>query len=108
MKHLKYTGGARFSNSLLSNATWPLAKLIIQDDKLLLNITFVGKYEFTKDDIITIEKYVKIPFIAWGIKINHNVATYPETLIFWSMRNPQNIINQINLSDSFLNAYIKK
>jgi hypothetical protein len=99
MNQLKIAGGLRFG---MTNATWPLATLIVTKDKLILKAFMVGKYSFSKEDVISIEPYYDIPFIGRGIKINHKVIQYKGKVIFWSFKNPTEIINDIMLV-GFLN-----
>ena len=47
-------------------------------DQLELNATLIGRYTFTPAQIIAIEKYTTTPLLGWGIRIKHNVASYPE------------------------------
>ncbi len=89
---LSITGGARVG---WINATWPLAKLIVQKNKIDLNAKLIGKYSFTQEQIISIKKHTTIPILGWGIQIVHNVSEYPKKIIFWSFRNPESIITKI-------------
>ncbi len=86
------TGGARVG---WINATWPLAKLIIQNNRIDLKAAFVGKYSFAKEQVISINKYTTIPIWGWGIQIVHNVSEYPKKIIFWSFSSPTSLIKKI-------------
>lgn len=92
MNELKLTGGARIG---MANATWPFATLKVSNDKLELNATIVGNLVFQPSNIESIEPYTQIPIIGQGIRINHNVDTYKEKVIFWTFKNPETVINQI-------------
>ncbi|MBL7903443.1 MAG: hypothetical protein JNL22_00335 [Bacteroidales bacterium] len=94
MKQLKVVGGLRAG---MANATWPFATLKATKDKLVLKAFMIGKFSFSKEDIISIEPYYDIPIIGRGIKINHKVIQYKEKIIFWSFKNPNEIINDIML-----------
>lgn len=76
------TGGARIG---LVNYTWPFAKLEASAERLTVSATLfgMGKYSFSRDEVISIERYGWIPVIGEGIRINHDVADYPEKIIFW-------------------------
>ncbi len=99
MNELKITGGARIG---MANATWPFATLKVNKDKLELNASIVGNLVFQPSNINSIEPYTQIPLIGQGIKINHNVDSYKEKVIFWTFKNPQTVINQIKQT-GFLN-----
>ena len=78
-------GGARIG---LVNYTWPLAKLMATADRLTLSTTMfglfgMGTYSFSREHVLSIERYGWIPFIGEGIRINHSVADYPEKIVFW-------------------------
>ena len=66
-------GGARIG---WMNATWPFAVLTARQAKLDLNATLLGKYSFTPDQVISLEKYGCIPILGSGIRIHHNIADY--------------------------------
>ena len=89
---LSITGGARVG---WINATWPFAKLTVQKNKIDLNATLIGKYSFTQEQIISINKYTTIPILGWGIQIVHNISEYPKKIIFSSFSNPESIITKI-------------
>jgi hypothetical protein len=92
MTQLNLTGGARIG---MANATWPFASLKVDKDRLDLNATIVGNLIFKPDDIISIEPYYMIPIIGQGIKINHRIPKYKNKVIFWTFKNPNEVINQI-------------
>jgi len=91
-KSFSYTGGARIG---WMNATWPLAKLNVSSNMLDINATLLGKYSFSPDQVVGIERYTVIPIIGWGIRIHHNIASYPEKVIFWCLGNPNTLIKRI-------------
>jgi len=79
----------------MANATWPFATLKVSRNKLELNASIVGNLDFQPSNIKSIEPYTQIPIIGQGIKINHNVVSYKEKVIFWTFKNPESVINQI-------------
>lgn len=89
---IKFIGGSRIGSV---NQTIPFASLIIDEQKLILKNTFSQNLIFHPDDLIDIEEVFFIPFIAQGIKIKHKNQNYNKTVIFWSLTNPQNIIQII-------------
>jgi hypothetical protein len=90
MTDIKFTGGARIG---MANATWPFASLKVSKDRLDLNATIVGNLVFRPADIISIEPYSG--GISSGLKINHRVPKYKDKVIFWTFKNPNEIIRQI-------------
>lgn len=89
MQQLKITGGARIGTA---NATWPFAKFIVTQDRLELNVGILGNLVFKPEDIISIEPYQGL---SSGLKINHRVEHYKNTVIFWTTKNPHMLIRQI-------------
>ena len=89
---LKETGGARIG---MANATWPFATLTVTENLLTLNATILGNLTFKSGDIISIVPYTTIPLLGQGIKINHRVYSYSEKVIFWTMKNPKELIRKI-------------
>ena len=92
MNEYTKTGGARIG---LFNASWPFATLKVSQKKLEINATIIGNLVFRPKDIISIEPYGLIPIIGQGIKVNHRVNKYNSKIIFWTMGNPHNVINEI-------------
>lgn len=92
MEQFELTGGARIG---AANATWPLATLKVNKDKLELNASIVGNLIFQPKDIISIETYMMIPLIGQGIKINHRIPNYNNKVIFWTFKEPTQVLNQI-------------
>lgn len=90
MTEVKFTGGARIG---MANATWPFASLKVTKDRLDLNATIVGNLVFRPADIISIEPYSG--GMSSGLKINHRVPKYKDKVIFWTFKNPNEIIRQI-------------
>jgi hypothetical protein len=99
MKTFTKTGGARID---FANATWPFAKISIVENELILKVIWLGTYTFTPEQIYSIEQYTMIPFLGWGIRIQHNVANYPEKIIFWCLGgNPSNVLDRIRNAGFF-------
>lgn len=87
------TGGARIG---WMNATWPFARLQVGPRSLVLNATLLGRYEFSPDQVVGIEKYTFIPILGWGIRISHNVMDYPKKIVFWCLGHPDSLIRRIH------------
>lgn len=90
MKEINFTGGARIG---MANVTWPFASLKVCKDRLDLNTGIVGNLTFKPNDIISIEPYSV--FLSSGLKISHKVPKYKDKVIFWTFKNPNEIIRQI-------------
>ncbi len=86
------TGGARV---VWINATWPLAILSVGPERLTIAISVLGTYTFAPDEVSAIERYVMIPVLGSGIRIHHCKPDCPQRVIFWSSRNPEEIIQRI-------------
>lgn len=92
MNKITITGGARVG---LFSATWPFAKLTISQNKLELDVTLLGKFVFSADDIISIEPQIYIPVLWQGIQIHHRVNSYNSQILFWTLSNPKKLVNKI-------------
>jgi hypothetical protein len=90
----KYTlrGGARIG---MANASFPLADLYVDKEILKINASVVGNLVFQPKDIISIQPYTLIPLIGNGIKINHRIENYNSKVIFWTFKNPDFVISEI-------------
>jgi hypothetical protein len=93
MKEYTKTGGA--SIGWMRRATWPFAELSATADKLTVEVSILGTYTFTSDQVLSVERYVIVPVLAWGVRIRHNLAEYPEKIIFWCLNNPDDVLNGI-------------
>jgi len=86
------TGGARIG---WVNATWPFARLTASRDTLVINATVIGRYTFTPEQVVSIEKYTILPVFGWGLRIHHTVPTYPKKIVFWCFGSPNALIESI-------------
>lgn len=89
---LKLTGGARIG---MKNASYPFATLEINKEVMMLKVDLLGYYEFRPTDIISMEIYTRMPILGNGIRINHRLSTYNSKIIFWTMKNPDEVIKMI-------------
>jgi len=55
----------------------------------------LGIYSFTPDQVLTVERYVRIPVLGWGIQIHHCNVDVPERVIFWCLGNPNTVLQGI-------------
>ncbi|MDQ0595292.1 hypothetical protein QFZ37_003661 [Chryseobacterium ginsenosidimutans] len=92
MKQFKLTGGARIGRA---NATYPFAELYVDENTLKINASLVGNLIFQPQDIISIKPYSSLPIIGQGVKILHRVENYNQNVIFWTMKDPGFVINEI-------------
>ena len=92
MNEMKLTGGAKIG---MLRASFPLATLKVNKDKLQLKAAIIGNLVFQPKDIISIEPFKQIPIIGQGIRITHRVANYSQKVIFWTFQNPDEVLKQI-------------
>lgn len=85
---ISLTGGARVG---FFNATWPFARLEASPEEIRMNVTFMGTYVFPVEKVIAVHKFVHIPFLGWGIRIEHMVKTYPAHMVFWYFGYPATV-----------------
>ena len=86
------TGGARVG---WLNASWPFARLSANSEQLTISIRLLDTYRFAPDQVSSIQRYVMIPFLGWGVQIHHSVADYPQRIIFWCLGNPNRVLQGI-------------
>lgn len=91
MYKLHITGGARIG---MANATWPLASLKVDSERIVLNSGVAGNLIFKADDIVSIEEYYGI-LLGQGIQIKHNNPKYNDNIIFWTFKDPDEVIEKI-------------
>jgi hypothetical protein len=94
----KATGGAQLG---WINSSWPLARLSVTREKLILAVTLMGTYSFNPSDVAAVELYVLFPLLAWGVRVRHCKTDYPQRIIFWSLGHLQRILDGI-LGTGFL------
>ena len=90
MSEVSFICGARVG---WIRASWPFAKLTASHDRLIL--TSLGTYEFAPEQVEAIERYGYIPILAWGLRIRHNRADYPKSVIFWCMGSRDRVLTEI-------------
>lgn len=86
------TGGARIG---MANASFPFASLYVDHTVLKINATIIGNLVFQPKDIISIQPYKSFSILGRGIKITHRVANYSSEVIFWTLKNPNTVLNEI-------------
>ncbi|MGB7196087.1 MAG: hypothetical protein WBD81_21745 [Collimonas pratensis] len=91
MEKISFTGGSMVG---WMNASWPLAKLTVSSDRILLSS--FGKYEFTPEQVVSIEPFGAIPVLASGIRINHNRPDYPGQIVFWCVGGRKKVLASLD------------
>ena len=86
-----WRGGARLD---LQNATYPFANLTVLRDQLELEVTALV-YRFRPDQVRGIEVVRAVPLLGKGIRIHHDIAGYPQLIIFWTMGNPATLARHL-------------
>ena len=92
---MRIRGGARIG---WVNASWPLARLSASAAELSVSGLLIGSYAFAPGDVARLEPYGSIPLFARGVRIVHRRTDYPATVVFWSFRNAERIVEDIRLA----------
>ena len=92
-KPFKKTGGARIG---WETPSFPSAKLWATPDQLTISFLLQDAYLFAPDQVLTIEKYVVVPFLMGGIQIHHCKTTYPRIILFKCFGNPDTVLRGIH------------
>jgi hypothetical protein len=87
---ISVTGGA---NVGWLHASWPFAQLTVSATHL--KISMMGTYDFTPDQVVSLERYGSIPILASGIRINHNRQDYPPKFIFYTLGSSTKLLAKI-------------
>jgi hypothetical protein len=85
-----FRGGSRIG---WVNSSWPFATLTVKANRVA--ISSLGTYEFAPSEVVAIEPYGSVPLLASGIRIRHNRADYPETIIFWCMGSRDTVLKSL-------------
>lgn len=77
-------GGARVGESfwVAINVTWPLAKLTVTKEGLLLVVLWLKKFSFEWQTVLEIRTARGL--FSGGIQIVHSKTDYPAFVLFWS------------------------
>ena len=90
MRVFKNRGGAHIG---WVSATWPLAGIEVADGKLQLSS--MGNYVFTPNEVSAVEPVGSIPVLSRGIRIHHTKAEYPERVVFYTLYGRQATLDAI-------------
>jgi hypothetical protein len=79
------TGGVRIGRSALFSfsATWPFAKLTVDDAELALSC-LTQTWIFPKSSIQRLRKFRGA--FSTGLRIEHSLTRYPSFVVFWTFR----------------------
>lgn len=99
MNEFKTTGGAIIG---FARSSWPFATLTVDADKLILNATIMGKYVFTRDDIVSFMPYSKLG--SNGFQIHHKVAGYNSKIVFLSSKSTPQLFEAIRQAGFYDNG----
>lgn len=91
----RITGGVRIA---WANASAPLAKLTADESKIVLKVSVLGTYTFCAEEVVALERYSIIPVIAAGVRIVHANSKYPRNVIFFSLKQPDAVLEGIRAS----------
>jgi hypothetical protein len=87
----KLIGGA-----MIDLMGWPIAQLEATSSEINLTIRMTGReYVFPESSILSVRKYVMIPFIGWGIRIRHTIPEYPRLIVFSYLGYPSTVLKFI-------------
>lgn len=86
------TGGARVG---MANASFPFADLYADKNVLKINASILGNFVFQPKDIIELKPHRSLPIIGNGVKVIHRVEKYNAEIIFWTLKDPKLVINEI-------------
>lgn len=87
-------GGARIG---WANVSWPMARLTVDADEIQIKVLIFGTYAFKAKEILRIEKTgSSLPIFGSGIRIFHSNPDFPKKIIFWSLKNPEGLLKEIN------------
>ena len=99
---VKFSGGAEIGRS---NSTWPIGKLWLDRGFLIIS-SGSNSCKFSPDQVISLS--IANRFLSSGIQITHNNNKYPPKVIFWTMGNPQKIINEISSNGFIPSAVVQE
>ncbi|ALR29451.1 hypothetical protein ATE47_02385 [Chryseobacterium sp. IHB B 17019] len=91
-KNFKLTGGVKIGSA---NLTYPFVDLYVDENIFKINASLLGSFIFQPQDIISIKPHNSFPLFGQGIKIYHRVTNYDQNVIFWTIKNPNFVINEI-------------
>lgn len=83
VKSISSFGGLRVR---LISQTWPLARLTLDYERILINSVFLDKITIKKEDVVHIEKILFLPHVMSGISITYKSLDIQTSLIFWSFK----------------------
>jgi hypothetical protein len=90
MSNQTFRGGAKVG---WVGASWPFGSLTVAQDRLTLKS--LNAYSFAPSEVVALESYSSIPLLANGIRIRHNRADYPETMVFLCLGSRKSVLDSI-------------
>jgi hypothetical protein len=76
------------------NATMPLARLSVDAGQLNLR-GVLGTFSFSPEDVVRVERVMRFPILASGVRIVHVREDIAERVIFWHIK-PARVLASLN------------
>lgn len=86
-----FRGGASLGGM---SASWPFARLAVSEEFLLLSAGW-DSVEFLPPEVVELEPFVSIPWLAGGIRIVHNRADCPGRVVFFCFGSGAKLLQKI-------------
>ena len=89
---LTVRGGARLG---YANVTIPLAVLQASAEGLSVRAGALGAVSFRPDEVVSIEPFVWVPVLAWGLRVVHTRDDAPAVVRFWCIGSPRSLRDRV-------------
>lgn len=93
-----FKGTVEYGPGGLAVAHYPWGYLESAPDKLYLTAPVFGEMTFTPEDVVGIERFVRIPVLSWGVQIRHARRDVARGVHFLSFRGPGPLLEGIRES----------
>jgi len=75
-------------------AGWGRAQLFVTPDSLEIRAE-TGTVSFRPNEVTSIERFLWVPYLAWGFEIHHNRRTVLPRFVFFTWRPPESVMQAI-------------
>ena len=92
------SGTVEYGKGGFLTSSWAWGRLESSPSQLRLSAPIFGEIVFAPDDVVGLERFVRIPILSWGVKVRHIRTDVARAVHFMSVSGPTALLKGIQES----------